>query len=402
VSGVRFALLAATILVAPVSAQQAEPAQKPEAMQKPEPAPKKAPAKEGAADLASKEAAQAGAARAIDWLVTNQHPNGSWGGASCQSLFDDGYAIDTYFAYQVGAHGVATLALLGAEETPPRRAALDKAVRWLADARLPLRGADWDNDAVWSALYGVVALTAVAGDQRFKTEEWRTAVEKRGREFLAYLVKNQVPDGGFGYYDMPTFTRRPKWATSFATACVVPALALAQQLGWLQDPKVLERAAKYVHRCRLPNGAYSYELDPVPRFNGGEHIDNVKGSLGRIQVCQWALRTQGDADVTDERIRWGLGQFVENHRFLQVARMRPVPHEAYYYNASYFFFFGHYYCAMCIGLLPEAEREEWHAKLRPLILQTQRKDGSFNDTLGVDYMIVSGTAFAAMALQAGL
>jgi hypothetical protein len=200
---------------------------------------------------------------------------------------------------------------------------------------------------------------------------------------------------------MPTFTRRPKWATSFATACVLPALAAAQQLDWLQDAKVLERATKYVHRCRLPSGAYSYELDPIPGWHGGEHIDNVKGSLGRIQVCQWALRTQGDADVTEERIRWGLGQFVEHHRFLQVARMRPVPHEAYYYNASYFYFFGHYYCAMCIQLLPEGEREAWHAKLRPLILQTQRKDGSFCDTLGVDYMVVSGTAFAAMALQAG-
>ena len=38
--------------------------------------------------------------------------------------------------------------------------------------------------------------------------------------------------------------------------------------------------------------------------------------------------------------------------------MRPVPHEAYYLNAGYFFYFGHYYCGLAIGLLPPAERDE--------------------------------------------
>ena len=90
----------------------------------------------------------------------------------------------------------------------------------------------------------------------------------------------------------------------------------------------------------------------------------MKGSLGRIQVCQWALRSCGDESVSRKDLRDGLARFLEHHRFLDVARMRPIPHEAYYANAGYFYFFGHYYAAKAIELLPVDEQEEWHARLR--------------------------------------
>ena len=151
-----------------------------------------------------------------------------------------------------------------------------------------------------------------------------------------------------------------------------------------------------------PNGAYEYDLNPIPRINGGEHINNVKGSLGRIQVCNWALHLAKDPDTTIDRIRTGVQQFFDHHEFLQVARMRPIPHEAYYYNAGYFYFFGHFYCSQTIGLLPPDEREAWHARLRACILPAQRPDGTFCDFQGTSYMTTSSTAFAAMALLAGL
>ena len=101
-------------------------------------------------------------------------------------------------------------------------------------------------------------------------------------------------------------------------------------------------------------------------------------------------------------MRTGLEQFFEHHEFLHVARMRPIPHEAFYANAGYFFFFGHYYAALCIELLPAAEREAFRRQLRTKVLQTQRADGSYSDFLGSSYMVVSSTAFATLALQAGL
>src|SRR5262249_44267994 len=148
--------------------------------------------------------------------------------------------------------------------------------------------------------------------------------------------------------------------------------------------------------------AYEYDLNPVPRISGGEHINNVKGSLGRIQVCNWALHLAKDPATTIDRIRVGVQQFFEHHEFLQVARMRPIPHEAYYFNAGYFYFFGHFYCSQTINLLPPAERPGFHRQLRQCLLPAQRADGSFCDFQGTSYMTTSSTAFAAMALLAGL
>jgi hypothetical protein len=350
----------------------------------------------------SREAALAAVDRAIDFFVRTQNHDGSWGSTSCETTMEMSFAVETHYAWSVAAHGLATMALLGAKETPARRAALDRAVRWLCNCRMTLRGSNWDNDAVWGWLYGAVATVEVARDPRYTTDEWRGPVASRGREFIGWLQKNQEPLGGFGYYDDPPYTRRPKWGTSFSTACVLPALGLAQQLGWLVDGEVRDRAATYVRRCRLPNGAYEYDLNPVPRMSGGEHINDVKGSLGRIQVCNWALRRSGDPGITDAVVERGLEQFFEHHRFLRVARMRPIPHEAYYANAGYFFFFGHYYCGLAIELLPAARRERFRALLRTKLGETQRPDGSFCDFLGSSYMVTASTAFAALGLLAGL
>jgi hypothetical protein len=346
-------------------------------------------------------AAQAGIDRGVEFFVRTQNPDGSWGSTSCETTMEMVFAVETHYAWSVAAHGLATMTLLRAKPTPAVQQALDKAVQWLCDCRMTMRGSNWDNDAVWGWLYGAVAMTTIAQDDRYRTDRWRDRVASRGREFVGWLQKNQEPTGGFGYYDDPPWTRRPKWGTSFSTASVVPSLGLAQRLGWLGDGAVTERAAAYVRACRLPNGAYEYDLSPVPRLTGGEHINNVKGSLGRIQVGNWALRQVGDPAITDAVVRRGLEQFFEHHKFLAVARMRPIPHEAYYFNAGYFFYFGHYYAALAIELLPAMEREPFRVQLRQKLLETQRADGSYCDFLGSSYMVTASTAFATLGLMAG-
>jgi hypothetical protein len=340
--------------------------------------------------------------RGLAWLVSNQRDNGAWGTGSLELVQLEFFSPETHYAFQVGANALGVRALLAADETPERRATLEKGLRWLCTTPMPKRGSDWDVDCSWSALYGFDACVQAALDPRFKAGEWKELVDKRGKEFYELLEKNQEPKGGWGYYEGPVVSRRPTWSTSFSTASVVPALFKAKKLEWGVDPKVCERAAQYVARCALPNGAYEYDLNPIPRISGGEMINNVKGSLGRIQVCNWARRNAGDKQVTDEKIREGLKRFFDDHMFLDVARLKPIPHEAYYQNAAYFYLFAHCYAAFCINELPEAERESWHARLRPQLTKIQCKDGSSFDFLGSTFMTTSGTAFALLALQAGV
>ena len=350
----------------------------------------------------SAEQARGSLERSLRFIVASQNPDGSWCGSAPDSVKELGYSPETYYTWQLGGIELALMALMECESTPERLAALEKGMDWLCATRLPARGSDWDVDYMWPSLYGVVATTTALAHPAFGGEAWQRKLAARGREFSAILERNQVPQGGWGYYDDPTFTERPKWATSFATAIVLPSLAAAQRHGWIADEGLRARAIEYVKGCALPNGAYEYDLNPIPRLHGGEHINNVKGSLGRIQVCNWALRSVGVPWVTYEKLREGLGLFFEHHRFLDAARMRPVPHEAYYANAGYFYFFGHYYCALAINELPATEREAWHAKLRPHVVKCQYDDGSTGDFLHSRYDVLASTSYAAMALDLGL
>ncbi len=339
--------------------------------------------------------------RSLDWLVENQGEDGAWATSVLENVWEAGFSVESYYAWQMASQALALQALLEGPERPAHRAALERGLEWLTTARLPRRGSDWDIDYVWTQLLGVAVLTRAAIDPRFASEEWQEKILARGRAFYEMLEAHQAPEGGWAYYDSPPYTRAT-WSTSFCTALILPSLLMAQELGWSDDRAVFDRALLYVQRCALPEGAYAYSLDPVPRISGGEHINRVKGSLGRTQVCNWGRAVVGDPKITEDVIREGLEDFFENHQFLDVARMRPVPHEAYYANAGYFYLFAHYYAALCINLLPSDERESWHARLRPHLTKIQYADGSSTDFLGTGYLVVASTAYSAMALRAGL
>ena len=357
---------------------------------------------QAAQDTATADDARTSISRAIGFLLSKQNPDGSWGTSTVESLFELTYSNASFYAWKMAGGALCCMALMASEETPERRAGLEKATKWLLEQPLPKRGNQWDIDNTWTYLYGFNALVMAAKDPRFQGEAWKGKVRARALEFYAALEAAQEPKGGWGYYEGPVISHRQTWSTSFATACVVPALVDAKAMGWPIDAGLVARAASYVQQCRLPSGAYTYDLGPIPRITGGEDINNVKGSLGRIQCGNWALRRSGDKKVTDETLRWGLEQFFENHKFLDAARLMPVPHESWYRNAGYFYYFGHYHAALVINQLPEAEREGWHAKLRRELVKTQWKDGASQDFPGSFYNTTYATSFSILALAAGL
>lgn len=349
----------------------------------------------------SAEEARPAIDRAVAWLRADQNADGSFGKIGIESNWSSFAELETYYAWKMASSALAVRALLLVPETPDRRASLERGLEWLVTQPVPLRPGDWDVDHVWAGLCGLVAMVDVARDGRFGGDAWAQRVDARGRAFVDMLVDNQVPGGGWAYYDDPPYTRRPKWATSFCTAMVLPGLAEALELEWLEDPAVLARAQAAVRRCALPSGAYTYSVDSAMSFRGGESIDDIKGSLGRTQVSNWGLAASGDRRITTDRLVEGLEAFFEHHKFLDAARMRPIPHEAYYANAAYFYLFAHHYAAEAIELLPAEQREPYRARLRPHLVKVQRQSGATVDFLGTNKFTVAGTAMTARALALG-
>jgi len=161
---------------------------------------------------------------------------------------------------------------------------------------------------------------------------------------------------------------------------------------------LFDATVRTVRRCRLPNGAYAYSAPVLPPHLRLESINQVKGSLGRIQVCNLAL-LRAEGDLPDGAIEEGIDQFFRHHRFLDAGRNKPIPHEAYYGVAAYFYLFGHYYAASVIETLPPEARKPYEAKLRHHVLKCRQKDGAFWDFWVASSTKAYGTAFSILALS---
>ncbi len=347
--------------------------------------------------LPTRAEAEAAMDRGLDYLVQSQNKNGSWGGITDQ-MFPSGFANPaTYDCWRYGTTGLAVLTLLEFGHGDAEAAAMDKGLEFLIAHPETKRPADWDIDNVWSLIYGLNTLAHALNSPRFADSPMRPRIKATAELLLSGMAQMQSPRGGWGYYADPDSNWRPEWATSFTTSAGLLALVEAKEAGLKVDDKIFRAAVKAVEICRLPNGAVSYDVSPTPRHFYLESIDQVKGSLGRIQVANFALSRAG-ATVDDKTKTTGLDLFFEHHRFLDVARNKPIPHEAYYQNAAYFYLFGHHYAACVIESLPKEQRAEYTPRLWREIIKTQQKDGAMWDFWIANSTKPYGTAFGVMAL----
>ncbi len=346
---------------------------------------------------------RAGTGRAVEFLLRAQKPDGAWGGPqnAVYTFTGDVWSNpETHRAWTVATTGLCVEALLRGESSTAELESARRGVEYLLANAAVGRPNEWDTMNNWAYIYGLQGLAAAYADEGLRDWPRRAEIEPLAAQLVRKLEFHQSLNGGWGYleFDGPR-TAQPQWATSFMTAAGVIAMQDAAAAGLAHDDDMLRRALSAVRQCRLPNGAFTYSVPAIADPRHSEWIDQVKGSLSRIQVCNLALKRGGDP-ISAEQLRTGLRQFFAHHRFLDIARNRPIPHETYYFNSGYFYFFGHYYAARVIELLPAGQRDEWWRRLQFETLKSQQADGSMWDYDMHAYGKAYGTGYALSLLKA--
>lgn len=337
------------------------------------------------------------------FLLETQNPDGSWGGSMKPMIYDQHWSNpETHRSWTIATTGLVCMALMDLPENGRTEAALLHGIDYLTSAPKLQRPSDWDTDNTWGYVYGFAALVKAAAHPRLGSGNRRIGIEARGKAFLQQMWDYQTPNGGWAYYDMETKTVRPSWGTSFQTAVAILAILEAKDLGWEIEEDRLRRAVEALWKCRLPDGSYTYSIETIPSLDAGTGIDRIRGSLSRIQVCNLALMEAKDAGfeigLTHADLSTGLSLLFKEHHYLDIARGRPYPHEAYHYNSGYFYFFGHYYAGLVIERLGDRGRDRYLPALVHEIGKTQSKDGSMIDFFMNDYGRPYGVAYGIGAL----
>jgi hypothetical protein len=249
---------------------------------------------------------------------------------------------------------------------------------------------------VWAHCYAIQALVRL---ERRRPDD--TARKEKIKQLIAQqfdlLNRYESVDGGWGYYDFRYQTKQPSSdSISFVNAAVLVAFHEAKAAGHAPPQKTTDRAVAATQRQHLPDDSYLY--GEYLKWRPRHPVNRPGGSLGRTLACHAALRLWGDPKITDAALRTALDRLFARNGWLDMGRKRPIPHESWFMVAGYFYYFGHYYSAWCIELLPADQRGEYRAHLARTMLARQEKDGSWWDYPLYDYHQPYGTAFVLMTL----
>ncbi len=356
---------------------------------------------------ASPEAVEEAFARGVAFLMEDQNEDGSWGSPrNTKGLNIYAPVPGAHHAFQTATTSLVLAALLEAidhdriaeDRLPEVREAVDRGESWMFEHLPKLRRAD--GTAIyntWGHAYSIQALVRML--DRDPDDEDRVAkIGGMIEQQIEMLGRFECVDGGWCYYDFDYHTQRPAGSTiSFVTATVLVALHEAAERGFESPEKMIDRAKASILRQRYPDFAYAY--GEYLKYSPHRGINRPGGSLGRSQACNLAMRYWGDEDVTDAIVRTWLDRLCARNGWLDIGRKRPIPHESWFSVAGYFFYYGHYYAARCIELLPEDQRDDYRNFMARLLVDLQEKDGSWWDYPLYSYHQPYGTAFALMTLE---
>ena len=335
----------------------------------------------------------------VNFLVSHQNKNGSWGNATrTKGLNIYAPVPDAHQAFRTASSALALHGLLECrDQRPATLKAIERGEAWLLKTLPNVRNIDpRATYSIWAHAYSLRALASLYRyhDDPAKREEYR----RQAAIQIKRLVRHEDVNKGWGYYDFQHLTAKPSGSImSFTTATALLAMHdVATAMNIELPATVIKRGVQSIQMQRNPDFSYMYSFSHswTPRRS----INTPAGSLGRSQACNAALRKFGDSEVTDTVIRTWLQRLFDRQGWLDHGRKRPVPHEAPAAVSGYFYFYGHYYASECIPFLPAQEQQKWKQKLSALIISKQEKNGCWWDYPLYNYHYAYGTGYALATL----
>lgn len=342
--------------------------------------------------------------RGVKFLLADQRPDGSWGSPEkTKGLNIYAPPPGAHDAFRTAVTSLVVMALIEAEpwlsddRRPAVTEAIDRGAAWLDQRLSRLRRATPDAlYNVWGHAYAIQALVKLH-DRAAGDAERQAKLKELAAGQADMLARYSFVGGGWSYYDFLAGTQTPSDAAfSFTTATALIALKHAESIGVEFPERLTNKAIVSILRQQKPDFSYAYGeyLRMVPMHP----INRPGGSLGRSQSCNLALRMYGDKRITDDVLKTWLERLFARNGWLSVGRKRPIPHESFFYVAGYFYYYGHWYAAMCIDELPAEERPYFQDHLAHILLPLQERDGSWWDYPFYNYHQQYGTAMAVMSL----
>ena len=337
--------------------------------------------------------------RGVSYLIGAQRESGAWGSATqTKGLNIFAPVPGAHDAFRCATTSLCISAMLEvASDNPKAMQAVDRAEAWLFEHLDELKRATGDAIYnVWGHAYSIQALVRMRS--RFPNDTDRIGqIDDLIRLQFDMLTRYESVDGGWGYYDFRYQARKPTSdSISFVNGCVLIAFAEAKEIGIEPPERVVKRAIAATNRQRKPDFSYLYGeyLKDAPMRG----INRPGGSLGRTQCCNCALRMWGDKKITDNVVKNWLYRLYVRNGWLDIGRKRPIPHEAWMQVAGYFYYYGHYYAALGMELLPTDQQAPYKSMLAKIMLDRQEKNGSWWDYPLYDYHQPYGTSFGLMTL----
>jgi len=351
----------------------------------------------------AKGAIESSIRKGIDFLVSDQNKNGSWGSArNTKGLNIYAPVPGAHDAFRAAITAMCVTALIetdAAKNDIDAKKALDKGESWLLENLGSIRRANHDAIYnVWGHAYGISALVAMY-KKEVSDNSRKLKIEDAIKHQIKMLQKYESVDGGWGYYDFRYQTKQPSSSSiSFTNSTALVALKAAQEIGINVPERLTKRAFDATKRQQKPDFSYAYgEYLKLRPMRG---INLPGGSLGRSQACNIALRMWGDEKITDKVMDTWLDRLWARNGWLSIGRKRPIPHESWFAVAGYFYYYGHFYASLCIESLTDKENANYHkGQLAAVILPLQEKEGSWWDYPFYSYHRPYGTAFALMTLS---